>query len=41
MKRLVNTLTVFLFLFSGLMNANANDEIKAKYTPFVKDVAGL
>lgn len=41
MKRLVNTLTVLMLLSSGLINANANDEIKTKYNPYVKNVAGL
>ena len=41
MKRLVNTFTVLLLLFSGLTTTSANDEIKRKYAPTPKDMQEL
>ncbi len=38
MKRLVNTFTALLLMFSGLMTISANDELKTKYVPTAKDM---
>lgn len=41
MKLLTNTLTVLLLLTIGVTSTSANDEIKTKYNPVVKDLEGL
>lgn len=41
MKRLVNTFTVLLLLFSGCMSTSAQDNLKTKYVPTPKDMEVL
>ena len=41
MKRLVNTFTVLLLLFSGSMATSAQDNLKTKYAPTPKDLEEL
>ena len=41
MKRLVNTFTALLLLFSGCMSTSAQDNLKTKYVPTPKDMEVL